>query len=62
MFGTLSIFAGCWMIRSPEKHDRVVGNPEEYSSSKVRWRQVEERLGGVGVIIVGLVFIYIGLA
>jgi hypothetical protein len=36
MFGTLSILAGCWMIRSPEKHDRVVGNPEEHSVSKVR--------------------------
>jgi hypothetical protein len=62
MFGTLSVFAGCWMIRSPEKHDRVVGNPEEHSASKVRWRRVEERLGGVAVILVGLVFIYLGLA
>lgn len=62
IFGTLSVLAGCWMIRSPEKHDRVVGNPEEHSASKVRWRRVEERLGGVGVILVGLVFIYLGLA
>jgi len=36
-FGALSILAGSWMIRSPEKHDRVVTNEEDYSESKVRW-------------------------
>ncbi|MDQ2074459.1 hypothetical protein RBH20_18155 [Haloarcula sp. H-GB4] len=58
-FSTLSILAGGWMIRSPEKHDRVVANKEDYSASKVRWRRVEERLGGVVAAGVGLVFIYI---
>lgn len=61
-FGTLSILTGGWMIRSPEKHDLVVANKEDYSESKVRWRRVEERLGGVVVVGVGLVFIYLGLA
>ena len=60
-FGVLSILTGGWMIRSPEKHDRVVANQEDYSDSKVRFRRVEERLGGVLVIGVGLVFIYMGL-
>jgi len=60
-FGTLSILAGGWMIRSPEKHDLVVANKDDYSESKVRWRRVEERLGGVVAVGVGLAFIYLGL-
>lgn len=61
-FGTLFILAGGWMIRSPEKHDHVVANEDDYPESKVRWRRIEERLGGVVAVGVGLVFIYISIS